>query len=153
MSHLSTSGVRSARRLPAVMHRKLATCQCRSGRICLDSQRSSLGSQDDQRLRSCERTDNHSTLKARVCGRGRLVQKMSPVFAVRSIRQISQQFAGSTNRETSRFVRKLDNSRECSCDHDDLPDHFDIVVVTKLFWTMELLGVGMHNQGAVLQAT
>ena len=52
-----------------------------------------------------------------------------------------------------RFVRKLDNLRELSCDHDNLPNHFDIVVVTELFRTMEVLGVGMDNQGAVLNAT
>ena len=43
MSHLRTSGVRSARRLAAVMQRKLATCQGTKGRICFASQRNSLG--------------------------------------------------------------------------------------------------------------
>src|SRR5208282_624638 len=134
------------------MHRKLATCQCRSGRICIDSQRSSLGSQDDQRLRLCERQDNHSTL-AREYAAGLLsVQKMSQVFAVRSIRQVSQQSAGSTSRSTSRFVRKLDRSPGFSCDHDNLSDYIDIATVTELLWTMELRGVGMDNQGAVLKA-
>src|SRR5882762_5224469 len=89
INHLSTSGVRRARRLPAVMHRKLATCQCRSGRICFESQRSSLGSQDDQRLRLCERKDNNSTLKREYAGAVRLVQKMNEVLAFRSIRRIS----------------------------------------------------------------
>ena len=51
-----------------------------------------------------------------------------------------------------RFVRKLDNSHELSCDHDNLPGHFNIVVVTELFRTMKLLGVGMDNQGAILNA-
>jgi len=32
-----------------------------------------------------------------------------------------------------------------------LPDYFDIAMVTELLWTMELLGVGMDNQGAVLK--
>src|SRR5580704_7535823 len=73
-------------------------------------------------------------------------------FAVRSMRQISQQLAGSTRRAIAQFVRKLDNSHHSSCDHDDLPNHFDILVVTELFCAMELLGVGMDNQGAVLQA-
>ena len=53
---------------------------------------------------------------------------------------------------TSGVVRILDNSHDFSCDHDDLPDYFDILVVAKLFWTMKLLGVGMDNQGAVLKA-
>ena len=44
------------------------------------------------------------------------------------------------------------NSPDFSCDHDDLPNDFDILVVTKLFWTMELLGVRMDHQCAVLQA-
>ena len=44
------------------------------------------------------------------------------------------------------------NSPDFFCDHDDLPNDFDILVVTKLFWTMELLGVRMDHQGAVLQA-
>lgn len=52
---------------------------------------------------------------------------------------------GIFKRVTSRFVRGLDNSHDFSCDHDDLPDHFDILVVAELFWTMELLGVGMDN--------
>lgn len=43
MSHLRTRGVRSARRLPTVMQRKLATCQATNGRICFASQRSSPG--------------------------------------------------------------------------------------------------------------
>jgi len=43
MSHLRTSGVRRARRLPTVMQRKLATCQGTKGRICFVSQRSSPG--------------------------------------------------------------------------------------------------------------
>ncbi len=43
MSHLRTSGVRSARRLPAVMQRKLATCKGTNGRICFPSQRNSFG--------------------------------------------------------------------------------------------------------------
>jgi hypothetical protein len=33
-----------------------------------------------------------------------------------------------------------------------LPNDFDILVVTKQFWTMELLGIRMDHQGAVLQA-
>ena len=70
---------------------------------------------------------------------------MSQVFAVRSILQISQQFAGSSSRAIARFVRKLGNSPDFSGDQDDLSDDFDIVVVTELFWTMELLGVGMDN--------
>jgi hypothetical protein len=43
-------------------------------------------------------------------------------------------------------VRKLDNSSDFSCHHDDLPDYFNILVVTQLFWTMELLGVRMDHQ-------
>ena len=78
---------------------------------------------------------------------------MSQVFAVRSILQISQQFAGSSSRAIARLVRKLDNSPDFPCDHDDLPNDFDILMVTELFWTMELLGVGMDNEGAVLKAT
>src|SRR5579863_4233609 len=70
ISHLSTSGVSSARRLPAVRQKKLTTCQCTSGRICFASQRSSLGSQDDQPFWPCERRDKNSTLKARVCSCG-----------------------------------------------------------------------------------
>src|SRR6266851_1095049 len=49
MIHFSTSGVSSPRRLPAVIQRKLARCKGSSGRICLESQRSSLGSQDEIR--------------------------------------------------------------------------------------------------------
>src|ERR1035437_6266968 len=49
MSHWSTSGVRSASTLPVVIHRKLARCQRKNGRICLKSQRSSFGTQDGLR--------------------------------------------------------------------------------------------------------
>src|SRR5581483_7310040 len=43
MSHLRTSGVSRAKRLPTVMQTKLATCQGTNGRICLASQRNSPG--------------------------------------------------------------------------------------------------------------
>jgi|SRR5579872_5002495 len=46
MSHLSTSGVSSPSRLPAVMHRKLPTCRWICGRILSESQRSSSGIHD-----------------------------------------------------------------------------------------------------------
>src|SRR6266851_7175963 len=49
MIHFSTSGVSSPRRLPAVIQRKLAKCKGSSGRICLESQRSSFGTQDEIR--------------------------------------------------------------------------------------------------------
>ena len=43
MSHLRTRGMRRARRLPAVVQRKLATCHGAKGRICFASQRNSPG--------------------------------------------------------------------------------------------------------------
>src|SRR5580658_5499570 len=66
--------------------------------------------------------------------------------------RFSTQFAGSSSRATSRVVRKFDNSHDFSCNHDDLPNYFDILVVTELFCAMELLRVGMDNQSAVLKA-
>src|ERR1700751_5081648 len=50
MSHFRTSGVSSPSRLPAVMQRKLLRCKCRSGRIRRESQRSSIGTQDELRV-------------------------------------------------------------------------------------------------------
>ena len=135
------------------MHTKLATCQYRRGRICFDSQRSSLGSQDHHRLRACEGQDNHSTLASEYAGALRPVEKMSRVFDVRSIRQSfpnnSRDLQAEGLRDSS---ENSTNSPDFSCDHDDLPDDFHIVAVTELFWTMELLGVGMDNQVAVLKA-
>src|SRR4029077_18837271 len=44
------------------MQRKLASCQCKTGRTCPASQQSSLGSQEHPSLRSCETEDNSSRL-------------------------------------------------------------------------------------------
>jgi hypothetical protein len=44
ISHLRRSGETRAKRLPAVIERKLARCQWSSGRICLSSQTNSTGS-------------------------------------------------------------------------------------------------------------
>ena len=58
MSHLRTSGVRRAKRLPTVMQRKLATCQGTNGRTWFASQRSSLGISRDRTTSHC--VNHHS---------------------------------------------------------------------------------------------
>lgn len=43
----------SPNRLPAVIHRKLARCQCQSGRICPISHRNSADSRNGRDTRGC----------------------------------------------------------------------------------------------------
>ena len=51
------------------------------------------------------------------------------------------------------LVRKGDNSHQFSGDRHDLAHDLCLFVVSKLCRTIELLGVGMHNQGAIFNAT
>lgn len=121
MSHLSISGVRRASPLPAVIHRKLARCQRKNGRICLKSQRSSFGTKTDCGLRSCEKVDNSPTWKTRVRKRDRVRPEnvVNVRFSIKSC-AFPQQSANFSAYLISRFVRKLDKKRESLAAHRNL---------------------------------
>lgn len=93
MSHLSRRGETRARRLPAVIARKLAACQWMSGRICFINQTNSPGSRRKWDSRWCASEDNvrppecrgDQTLMPSLGARIEFVQKISALSDFRSI--------------------------------------------------------------------
>src|SRR5579872_4654625 len=151
MSHFKTSGVNSANRLPAVMHKKLPACQCTSGRIFRNSQRSSSGIHRDARIASG--IIDTSSSSARVGRRGEACTENVQVVRLGIKRE--ELSALIVRREGScsvRYVQKFDNSTELSRDGYNLPDDFGIMAVAEHVRTMEILGVWMNHQRAVFDS-